>query len=78
MSIHHEITKKIRGLETKLIFFDKNFEKEFNPKYIKLVKNSRIIEKDNYTKQWFIKDIKGNDCLKCVLVFLYFLKKKEI
>lgn len=51
----------VRGKQIKLVFFDNARLEEYNPELLDLVVNSKIIEKDNFIKKWFLIDDFGNE-----------------
>ena len=61
MDIHNIENKRVNGKNIKLVFFNKDFSKDFNPKLVKLVDDAPIINKDNIVDRWLIQDKLGND-----------------
>jgi len=61
MDIHQIKNKIVRGVDVKLVFFDKNFEQNYDSTYVKMIQESKTIEEDLYIDRWFFKDNADNE-----------------
>lgn len=61
MDIHLEETKLINNYSVKFIFFNINKAEKFNPKYVKMINNSKIIKDISKVKNIYIIDRFGNE-----------------
>jgi hypothetical protein len=61
MNIHFIENKKIKSKDVTLVFFNKNNEHDYEPKYVDMINTSPIIKQDNYINIWVLKDKYGNE-----------------
>ena len=58
--IHFKEEKIIRGKKVSFVFFNQAQKEMFNPEYINLIKNTKVIKTDRFIEQNYLLDTHGN------------------